>query len=252
MAIPTETEVEERLGTEDLDEWLRLWRVEQGPAKLPTLELMAGVIPARPGERLRVLDLCAGPGDVGRVIHARFPKCEVDAVDRDLFLTGLCRLANRRAGVLGRTLRRDLAASDWMADLAGPYDVVAVANALHWFSLERVKQLLAEVMGLLRSGGIFLLMEPVSPAPPIAKAFAAWRASQPPQHRWEDWMAFWSRVNDFLGYDHIKALGDRNAPHVGDSLTVTDWTELAGDAGFVSTDVLLRDSEKVAIAAMRP
>jgi SAM-dependent methyltransferase len=212
---------------------------------------MAGVIPARSSERLRVLDLCAGPGDVGRAIHAVFPRAEVDAVDRDLFLTCLCRLANQRAGVPGRTLRRDLGDRNWKSDLTGPYDVVAVANALHWFSLERVKALLAEVLGLLQSGGIFLFMEPVSPAPAIAKSFSAWRASQPPQHRWEDWMAFWSRVNDFLGYDHIKALGDRNAPRVGDSLTVVDWIELARDAGFVSIDVLLRDSEKVAIAALK-
>jgi trans-aconitate methyltransferase len=127
--------------------------------------------------RLRVLDLCCGPGDVGRAIHARFPHAEVDGVDRDLLLAGLGKVCNLRAGVPGRILRRDLAEPGWQADLHGPYDVVAVGNALHWFALERAQTLLVEVLALLRPGGLLVFMEPAGAMAPIADAFGAWSAA---------------------------------------------------------------------------
>jgi SAM-dependent methyltransferase len=251
MAVPTQPDVETRLAAEDLDEWLRLWHVEQGPAKPEALALMAGVIPMAPGARLRVLDLCCGPGDVGRAIRARFPNAEIDGVDRDLFLTSLCKVFNAREGVPGKIRRRDLETPGWDADLDGPYDVAAVGNALHWFTLQRAKALLAETLGLLKPGGVFLFTEPVSAMPQIAEAFEVWKAAQPAQHRREDWLAFWSRVNAFLDYEHFDLNGRPPTGRVGDGLTVVDWIALAREAGFASVDVVLRDSEKVVIAALK-
>jgi SAM-dependent methyltransferase len=251
MAIPTEADVERKLAVEDTDEWLRLWQAEQGPAKAATLELMAAVIPMAGDAKVRVLDLCCGPGDVGRAIHARFRTAEVDGVDRDLFLSGLGKVCNRRAGVPGRILRRDLGAPGWQDDLMGAYDVVAVGNALHWFALERARTLLVEVLALLRPGGLLVFMEPAGVLPPIADAFGAWSAAQPPQHRREDWMAFWSRVNAFLGYQHMDLNGRPPAGRIDDDLTAAEWVELARGAGFASADVLLRDPEKVVVAALK-
>jgi SAM-dependent methyltransferase len=251
MVVPAEAEVERRLQADDIDEWLALWHAEQGPAKPAALDLMAAVIPMASDARVRVLDVCCGPGDVGRAIRARFPKAEVDGVDRDLMLTGLCKVANQRRGMPGQILRRNLDAPGWDADLQGSYDVAAVGNALHWFTLERARVLLVEVLGRLRPGGLFVFMEPVSPMAEVAAAFAAWRAVQPPQHRREDWLAFWSRVNAFLGYDHFDLGARPPTGRIGDGLTSVQWVELVREAGFAAADVLLRDSEKAVVAAWK-
>ena len=253
MTVPTLAEIEQQLAHENLDEWLGLWAVEQGPAKRPALELIAAVVPApASGGTLRVLDLCCGPGDVGRAIHARFPKAEVDCVDRDIFLTQLCAALNRRAGISGQVLMRDLYAGDWDEGLSGSYDVVAVANALHWLRIARAREILADISRLLRPGGLLLFMEPISAMAEIAPGFEAWKATQPPQHTRQDWLNFWTRVNAFLGYDHIASLGSPDDEHIGDSLSASDWLSLARAAGFGPLDILWRDAEKVIVAACAP
>jgi SAM-dependent methyltransferase len=253
MAAPTPAEIEQRLAQENLDEWLDLWAVEQGPAKRATLELMAAVVPApADGVTLRVLDLCCGPGDVGRTIHARFAQAEVDCVDRDIFLTQLCAAVNRRAGVRGQVLMRDLYAADWQAGLRGAYDVVGVGNALHWLRLGRAREIMADVLQLLRPGGLLLFMEPIGPMAAIAPGYQAWKSTQPPQHHSQDWWNFWSRVNTFLGYDHVAQMGPRDDERIDDRLTAADWLSLAAAAGFEPSDILLRDAEKVVVAACKP
>jgi hypothetical protein len=63
-----QSEIEKKLSNEHLDELLELWQTEQGAAKRRDLELMAAALPFLVDARLRVLDLCCGPGDVGRFI----------------------------------------------------------------------------------------------------------------------------------------------------------------------------------------
>src|SRR5215475_10425016 len=108
MKIPTQAEIEEKLRGEDLDSWLDLWRTEQGPAKPAALKLMAAAIPFPVDRSLRVLDVGCGPGDAGRAIHSRFPRSEIDFVDRNEFFVALCDAVNRRDCVGGRTSVRDL------------------------------------------------------------------------------------------------------------------------------------------------
>jgi SAM-dependent methyltransferase len=253
MAILTQTEVEAKLRGEDLNTWLQLWQAEQGPAKLSSLQLMAAAIPFPDDKSLRVLDLCCGPGDAGRAAYTRFPNARIDFVDRDVFFASLCSAVNRRDGVPGQTLVRDLLTPDWRRDLSGDYDAVVVANALHWFSLPRAATLFAEIFGLLRGGGAFLFMEPSGPEPAFASGFNRWKNAQPSQHRHEDWTQFWSRVNTLLGCDYIKQHYDRvDQTRIADTLSVLGWIGLLKDAGFQSTDVLLRDVEKVVLIALKP
>lgn len=253
MPMVTQNQIAEKLRGEDLDEWLELWRTEQGPAKPASLELMAAAIPFPAGKNLHVLDLCCGSGDAGRVIASRFPNACIDFVDRDLFFISLCSAVNQRDGINGRTLVRDLLYSDWRRGLQNAYDVVVAANCLHWFHIERATRLFADILELLGSGGCFLFMEPVGTEAPFRSGFATWKSTQPSQHRPDDWIKFWSRVNALLGYDYIKELGDREEQNrIGDKLAVMDWVQLLSNAGFESIDILLRDAEKVVSAALRP
>jgi SAM-dependent methyltransferase len=253
MKIPTQAEIEDKLRSEDLNTWLDLWRAEQGPAKPAALNLIAAAIPFPIDQSLRVLDVGCGTGDAGRVIHSRFPRARIDFVDRNEFFVLLCGAVNRRNGITGRTLVRDLSKPDWQHGLASDYDVVVAANTLHWFSLAGATKLCGNIFQSLRSGGVFLLMEPAGAELPFASGFDAWKKQQPAQHKYEDWRRFWSRVKDLLGYDY-GFLGDPsdNQNGIGDGLSAMQWVRLLADAGFESIDILLRDAEKAVLVSVKP
>src|SRR5262249_18173537 len=131
MRIPTQAEIEDKLRGEDLNPWLDLWRTEQGPAKPAALKLIAAAIPFPVDRNLRVLDVGCGTGDAGRVIHSRFPGARLDFVDRNEFFVSLCDAVNRRDGITGQTLARDLSEPDWRRELASDYDVVVAVKTMH-------------------------------------------------------------------------------------------------------------------------
>ena len=136
----TETQIAKKLSSENLDELLQLWRTEQGDAKRRDLELMAAVIPFPTDANLRVLDMCCGPGDVGRDIWGRYRNSRIDCVDRDVFLISICNGINRREGVSAENFVRDLWNTDWHNGLHQDYDVVATANAFRRTASCRVVQ----------------------------------------------------------------------------------------------------------------
>lgn len=194
----SQSEIEDKLQNGHLDELLRLWWAEQGDAKRRDLELIASAIPFTSNEGLLVLDLCSGPGDVGRAIWSRFRSSRIDCVDRDLFLISICTAVNRREGVRGQTFVRDMRNAEWHRGLPSNYDVVATANALHWFDALRVGDLFTDIFQLLRSGGVFLFVEPVCTEKAFATGFAEWKAKQPARYIPENWQRFWSRANPIL------------------------------------------------------
>lgn len=253
MKTPARADIENKLRGEDLDAWLDLWRAEQGPAKPGALKLIAAAIPFPVDRSLRVLDIGCGPGDAGRAVHSRFPRAQVDFVDRNDFFVALCDAVNRRDGTGGRTWARDVAEPDWRRDLASDYDVVVAVNAVHWLGAAEAARLFRDIFQLLAPGGVFLVMEPVRAEPPFAGGFDAWRSQQPAQHNHEDWRRFWSRVNALVGCDY-GFLGappdDRN--RIGDNLSAMQWAGLLRDAGFGSIDILLRDAEKAVLAGVKP
>jgi len=253
MKSPSQAEIGDKLRGEDLNTWLDLWHAEQGPAKPAALKLIAAAIPFPIDQSLRVLDVGCGTGDAGRVIHSRFPRARTDFVDRNEFFVALCGAVNRRDGVGGQTLVRDLSESNWRHDLASDYDVVVAVNAVHWFSVAIAAELFGDIFQSLRSGGVFLVMEPAGAEPTFAPGFDAWQKEQPSQHQYENWRRFWSRVNALVGYDY-GFLGDPpdDQNRIGDGLSVMQWIGLLTDAGFESIDILLRDSEKVVLAGVKP
>ena len=246
----TQAEIESRI-SDHLEELLKLWRAEQEGSKPRDLELMASVIPYSRSEAVRVLDLCCGPGDVGRAIRRMYPRAQIDCIDRDPFLTALCRGMNQRDQIPGKIIVRDLNDAGWPDELPGNYVIVAVVNALHWFDATQAGQLLANVNKALRRGGVFLLAEPASPKHPFATGFEEWKAKQPPRYSQENWVRFWTRANEILGYDHTRLLGPRDANRIGDRMGVADWTRLVEAGGFGLADVLLRDADQVIIAAQK-
>jgi trans-aconitate methyltransferase len=250
MAL-TQSQIEKKLSDEHLDELLELWQTEQGAAKRRDLELMASALPFPVDARLRVLDLCCGPGDVGRSIRARYPHSQIDCVDRDVFLISICIGVNRREGVSAKSFVRDLWDADWHSGLRDDYDVVATANALHWFDAHRVAELFKDVFGLLRPSGVFLFVEPACTEKMFADGFAEWKSRQPARYSMENWERFWTRANEILGYDHTKLLGSRDS-HLDEGMPVSGWVQALRNAGFECIDVLLRDADEVFLATAKP
>jgi len=234
-----------------IDELLALWWAEQGVSKTKDLELIASTISFPRHQAIRVLDLCCGPGDAGRAVRQLYPNARVDGIDRDPFLTSICRAVNQREGILGTLVVRDLNDDGWLEQLPGPYDVVAAVNALHWFDAERAGQLVEDVHNALRAGGLFLLAEPACPEKPFASGFEDWKTKQPPRYTRENWERFWSRANALLGYDHTTLLGRRDASRIGDGMSVAGWIRLLERAGFELADVLLRDADQVIIGGLK-
>ena len=248
----TQSQIEKKLSDENLDELLDLWRTEQGVEKRRDLDLMAAAVPFSKDATLRVLDLCCGPGDVGRAVRARYPKSQIDWLDRDVFLISICIGTNRREGVSGESFVRDLWHADWHRDLEPGYDLVATAKALHWLDARRVSELVKDVFRLLRPGGVFLFVEPACSETTFAAGFAEWKSRQPSRYSQENWQRFWNRANEILGYDHTKLWGSRDPNLIGDRMAVSGWVRVLRDAGFESIDVLLRDADEVMLAAAKP
>jgi len=247
----SQTEIDTRISSH-IDELLELWWAEQGASKPKDLELIALAMPFPRDQAIRVLDLCCGPGDVGRAIRQIYPKAQIDCIDRDPFLTSICRAVNQRDRIPGRLVVKDLNDDGWLDGLPGNYDVVATVNALHWFDVRRAGQLIKDVHGILRDGGVFLLAEPASPETPFVAGFEEWKTKQPPRYTPENWERFWSRANVLLGYDHTTLLGPRHANRIGeDGMSVAGWRRLLEGAGFEFIDVLLRDADQVVIGALK-
>jgi SAM-dependent methyltransferase len=245
-------EIQGKLSNDNLDELLQLWWAEQGGAKKRDLELIASALPFSPQQELRVLDLCCGPGDVGRAIRSRFPKSRIDCLDRDVFLISICCAVNRREGISGQIFVRDLRSELWSKGLSREYDVVATANALHWLDARRAAELFGEVFQHLRPGGVFLFAEPACVEKRFAGGIAEWKAKQPARYSRENWERFWSRANELLGYDHTKQLGPRHTGRIDDGMSALGWIKLLKNSGFESIDVLLRDADEVILAGAKP
>jgi SAM-dependent methyltransferase len=246
----SQAEIDARIH-DHIDELLELWWAEQGASKTKDLQLIASTIPLPRNQAIRVLDLCCGPGDVGRAIRQVYPNAQIDCIDRDPFLTSICRAVNQRDRIPGTLVVRDLNDDGWLGQLPGDYDVVAEVNALHWFDAGRAAQLVEDVYGTLQGGGLFLLAEPACPESPFVAGFEEWKAKQPPRYTRENWERFWSRANALLGYDHTTLLGPRHANRIGDDMSVAGWIRLLERAGFGLVDVLQRDADQAVIGALK-
>jgi SAM-dependent methyltransferase len=243
-------QIDARIGPH-IDELLELWWAEQGASKPRDLDLIAMTLPFPRSQAIRALDLCCGPGDVGRAIRRIYPNAHIDCIDRDPFLTSICRAANQRERIPGMLVVRDLIDDGWLDGLPGEYDVVATVNALHWFEARRAEELAKDIRGTLRPGGLFLLAEPVCPEAPFVTGFEQWKARQAPRYTRENWERFWSRANALLGYDHTALLGPRDGNRIGQDLSVAGWSRLVERAGFEHLDVLWRDVDQVVIGAQK-
>ena len=247
-----QTEIDARI-EDHVEELLQLWWTEQGGAtKDRDLQIVSSSIPFPHDRALRTVDLCCGPGDLGRAIRQNYPNAQIEFVDRDPLLLSICRGFNRRAGIPGTYRQLDLNDESWCQGMrARHYDVIATANAVHWLSPARAKAVFGDIHRLLDDGGALLFAEPVSPGVPFAPGFDEWKTRQPSRYEPGNWKAFWGRANSLVGYNHTELLGSRQGSRIGEGMTVGGWIDLVQTSGFQAVDVLWRDADVVILAAQK-
>ena len=246
-----QSEIDARI-KDHVEELLHLWWAEQGGAtKDRDLQIMSSSIPFPRDRALRTVDLCCGPGDLGRVIRQSYPNAQIDFVDRDPLLLSLCRGYNDQAGIPGAYLQLDLDDESWCQGLlARRYDVIAIANAMHWLSPIRAEAVFGDIHRLLGDGGMLVFAEPARPEVPFAPGFDEWKARQPSRYEQGSWKAFWDRANSLVGYDHTELIY-REGSRIGDGMTVRGWIDLVATSDFQAVDVLWRDADVVIVAAQK-
>ena len=247
-----QSEIDARIRDHE-EELLHLWSAEQGGAdKDRDLQIVSSSIPGPRDRALRTIDLCCGPGDLGRAIRRIYPNAQIDFIDRDPLLLSIGRGYNQHAGVPGTYRQLDLNDESWYRDLRfGHYDVIAVANAIHWLSPVRAAAVFGDIYRLLDEGGTFFFAEPAAPEDLFAPGFEEWKARQPQRYEHGNWKAFWERATSLVGYDHTELLGSREDSRIGDEMTVRSWIDLAETSHFQTVDVLWRDADVVIVAALK-
>ncbi|MET9297308.1 class I SAM-dependent methyltransferase [Streptomyces sp. NPDC003077] len=101
-------------------------------------------------DRLDVLDVACGHGLYGYTLARREPRAHVWSLDWPNVLA-VTEANARRLGVAPRA--HFLPGDMFEAPLAGPYDIVIVANVLHHFAAEQATRLLRRMADVIRPGG---------------------------------------------------------------------------------------------------
>ena len=256
MQKPSRAELEALFRNEDVEDWLRLWWVSQGgDARNRRFELIASVLPCDPGEAVGVLDLCCGPGDLGRAVRARFPEARLDCVDRDPFLLAFGGELNRRRGIAARVFERDGWDPDWSRGLPGGYHAIVAATALHWFDEKRLGEIFRDCRGLLRPGGVLDLRRAGGRRARARAGLSRFAARETAAYDvGATWQAFWTRAEKLLGFDYrplLEALPAGRTPIGDDGIPLLRYLELLREAGFERVDVLQREARVATFAGIR-
>jgi SAM-dependent methyltransferase len=228
--------------------WQESWDRQQ-EAYLPDREhrfaAMLDVVDAvTDGAPPRLLDLAGGTGTISLRALSRFPAADVT-------------LLRDQAAVV----TADLASSDWRASLPHrEYDAVLTATALHWLPGERLRDLYAEVHGVLRPGGVLVNADhmPDDGLPALSKALTA-RAEARRSARYAAGAALsWSDWWDRAGADPVLAPLVKRRWEIYPSGHHSAWTppvswhlDALRAAGFAEVGVVWRGGADAAVAAVR-
>jgi tRNA (cmo5U34)-methyltransferase len=232
----------------------RHWQApEMVPASVPVMErehaeraaelrVLRRMLPLPPDRPSRFADLGAGPGTVAAAVLKAFPRSEAVCVD---FAPGRIGVGERYlAPFAGRFayVEQDLAALRWEGALAGPFDAVVSAYAIHHVPDARKRALYREIFEHLRPGGAFLHLEVVR-APNLALEGLYWAKEGGPG------ASAWARRERLAA-----AVPEPLPPRPPERAVPTLDEQLAwlGEAGFVSVDCFWRTLPLALFGGFRP
>lgn len=129
------------------------------PSREQMFDRIVRELSERPATDLRLLELGSGPGFLAERVLRAFPGASYTALD---FSPAMHLLARERLGPLARNVlfrEADFRTDDWCAGL-GAFDAVLTVQAVHELRHKRrAPGLYAQVAGLLRPSGVFLMCD---------------------------------------------------------------------------------------------
>lgn len=245
------------LNHEDNLSLISLWGISQGGVnRNKILRMISEIIPFNDDESINVLDMCSGPGDLGRHIKNRFENSNIDFVDRDYFLMGLCQRINEQCSISGRNFIRDGWHQNWYEGLSEKYQVIVSANALHWFDKIRLLELFKDFYNLLDDKGILIFFEPVAVINQVKLNYSKFNTYNPNNTLMEKaWIDFWDKLDKYLGYNYfneITAQLPKDKEMINDDgIPSLEYISLLNQAGFITTDIIYRNRDGICITAIK-
>ncbi len=216
---------------------------------LPMLDVQEALIKSlleRSGRPLRrFIDIGAGDGAMTRLLRSVEPSAEAVLVDYSEPMLARAEQQLREAGAgAWRTVRGDLRDPAWPEALpAGRFDVAVSSYAIHHLPAQRKRALFAEIYEMLEPGAMFVNMDVVAIAGPLAGLFdeqmvANAVAAEHAHHG--------ARSDEQVEHE-LLADGDDDQP---DSLQ--EQLRWLADAGFAEPEVHFKWAEGVVFGGVRP
>ncbi len=242
--------------------WQRSWDGQQEvflPDREQRFTALFDAVEAAVGTKPRVLDLAGGTGSISLRLLDRLPEASTVVLDAD---PALLRIAEHTVGRDERVelVRADLRDPAWAAGLAGSFDAVLTATALHWIAEDRLRELYREVATLLPSGGVFGNADhlPDAGLPELSRRLGELaerrRSEAYDDGRAETWAGWWDRAR--ASAELGEAVTERDAVFPGSrhdrSLPTHDrHLDLLRTAGFAETGLVWRGGQDAAFVAVR-
>ena len=214
---------------------------------LPMLDVQEALIERlfQRGERplRRFLDIGAGDGAMTQLLRRVEPSAEAVLVDYSEPM--LAHAAQRLgAGCGWQAVRGDLRDPAWREALpAGGYDAVVSGMAVHHLSAARKRALFVEIYELLEPGAMFVNMDFVAIAGPLAGLFDEQMVANAisAEH------AHHGARSDEQVEQELLADGDDDQPD-----TLQDQLQWLADAGFAQPEVHFKWAEATVFGGVRP
>lgn len=143
------------------------------PMAAEQLDIMLRVIEACGAPLARFIDLGCGSGVLAAAVLARHSGAEATLVDFSLPMLDAAR--RRLSGIPSiRFVEADFGTPGWTAAVAdrAPFDAIVSGYAIHHQPDQRKRELYAEILALLRPGGVFVNVEHVASPTPWVRALS--------------------------------------------------------------------------------
>ncbi len=231
-----------------MDYWISEWdRMQEYyiPDRRARFQTLLSIVRSRNPKPRAILDLGCGTGTIMFECLSAFPSARVVGVDYDPTLLSLAR--ERLGGYSARMqlIQVDARQKGWIGGLAGDFDAVLSATALHWLSAGELSQLYQQVFSLLQSGGIFLNADHA--ASPDAGVQKYWKDQMQtlksrPEEGKEPWASFWKEYLGELGGEAQKRWEKLQASRQGvEGGMPLDWHfDRLKEAGFREVECFYR------------
>jgi ubiquinone/menaquinone biosynthesis C-methylase UbiE len=222
--------------------------LEQRANVLPLLDVQEDLIRtvfARHGRAVgRFLDVGSGDGAMSELMLAAHSGSSAQLVD---FSEPMLARAGQRLGAFeGRwsVAHADLRDASWTAQIPeGPYDAAVSSYAIHHLVSERKRALYAELFELLAPGAMFVNMDVVTVAGPLAGLFDDTMAANAVH---AEHARGGTRADDDVAAELLADDGEDRPDSAPEQL---QWLR---EAGFIDVDVHFKWAEGVIFGATRP